>query len=173
MKHWISWSPAVHVTQSTRLMVCFPVRGSDLEILRAWYVHETHREFSVYSPHITLIPPFFCDLAHANNVADVISNSQPFPVPISLTDSGVFHQNGKSILFLHAEPAEEIAKFAENLELKFADMITIDLTPYTNQQRPPFEAHLTVEYDWKDSVASTNANIKIQTKTAELWIETG
>lgn len=131
-----------------RYFVAVPIPHTVVTLLHALCVQLTGHTSPVRFHHISLVPPFTLrDGIREQQCIDTIRTISLQPFDTHIQKLGTFHQLNRVILVGHVEPNDMLAHYAQQIQTALQPYIQIDTTPYTNGMVPPFDAHITIDYD--------------------------
>ncbi len=133
-----------------RYFVAVPIPSNIVDKLHALCVRLTGHNSPVRFHHISLVPPFMLrDGVNEQQCIDALRTVSIQPFDARIIKVGTFHQLDRTILVAHVEPNDVLATYASQIQTALEPFIRIDIAPYTNGVIPPFDAHITIDYDAK------------------------
>ena len=102
----------------------------------------------VRTPHLTLIPPF-TTAEPTQKIVDIVQGNglNLSKTELSLSRLQFFHQHRRHVLVSSVEPTALVTDLHTLILEKVQSFIQIDLSPYSDGILPPFDPHITLNYN--------------------------
>lgn len=142
-----------------RYLFAVPVPSVIVPSLVAAVEGVTNQPFTVRFPHMSIIHP--CTLKDGVTVEQVLAALQQLPIPplsLSLTTMGVFHPQGRHLVYVHVEPGAALLALHQRLKVLVENLIEVDASIFTDGVVPQFESHVTLAYDLDPTRAANLEN---------------
>lgn len=114
-------------------------------MVRDWYWRQNQRVLPVDRLHLTWVPPFYA----VGRIELETVKQQLVMGEYQAAALGIYPQRGRQVLHLKLGPEESLARIAKAIEQVTYGQVSIDASLYDGGRKPPFEAHVTMDYDFK------------------------
>lgn len=155
-----------------RYFVAIKINPEIIEKLRSFYRDNFLGELPVKNLHLTLIAPFFIkEGQEESEIIKKIKEVKLCPFTAKFTGLDFFEQKGRKILYAKADPEIEFKELSERLKILIDDLIEMDIGPYTDGTVPSFKAHVTLDYDFRETIPKKIYELPFQVEEMFLFKE--
>lgn len=158
----------------SRYFVVVQIPQETVELVKSYYRSKFHREMSATHMHMSLLPPFFLDKNYSEvELLRLVSETKWDHFEAKFVGVRLSEQRLRKYLFLKVGSEESCRKLSLLVEKQIEHMMNIDKTPYLNEMVPPFEAHVTIDYDFVGEIPDDFPEISFNVEKISVAKEVG
>lgn len=137
----------------SRYFVIVKIPSGAVKLINTYFENKFGREMSATHVHMSLLPPFYLkDGIAEDELFKSIGDIDYKPFVAKFKGVRMSTQKTRKYLFLNVGPEDTCRQLASAVEGKLVSMINIDRTPYIDAVVPPYEAHVTIDYNFEGLV---------------------